>query len=206
MPRVLILIALLIAFAAPARAADLEVPQSYAECKADARYTKKTNLKCVFAVPIDKSNNAQTADYLACQRAKPNWQFLQKYNCEFADYDDKSKPRFARCINEAFPTYFPPFHDDCRHVYYNTDYEFPKTLKECMATDDHMEDVTPELKQICYVDVSFAPVTPGEVFRREEAQAFVEKCQIAGGEAEVVDRTYPECTLVFVEKDADKKD
>lgn len=189
-------------YAAPAPAAEPNaVPTNYAECKKDAPYTEKTGLRCTYAVPLDKSNSEKTKDYFACQSAKPNWQFLKTFKCEFADYDDLSKPRFARCIRDKMPTVFPPkFDDDCRHLFYNPDYAYPKSLEECMAQDDHKEDVTLELKQICYIKLSYKPETANETFDADDASKIIEKCQLAGGEAEVVDKKYPECRLIFVEK------
>jgi len=184
-----------------AYAEETAVPKSYAECKKSAPYTEKTDLKCTYLVPIDKSNNQQTKDYFACQSAKPNWEFLRnKYQCEFADYDDKSAPRFARCMRDKSPPSFPKFTDDCRIFYYNPEYVFPATLESCMAKEDRHEDMTYELKQICMIKLSYAPETPGEVYDGDEANTIIEKCQLAGGQAELVDMKYPECRLVYVEK------
>lgn len=201
----LVLMMLLTASPAPAEEAakapfGLTAPKNYAECKKDARYTEKTGLKCVYTVPLEKSNGDQTKDYFACQAAKPNWAFIHSFKCEYADWDNKERPRFPRCLRDRMPPVFPPFHDDCRLLYFNSDYVFPKNLKECLAADDHTEDVTLELKQLCFVNISFVPETTGEVFRAEEAHKFVEKCQLAGGTADVVDKKYPECTLSFTEK------
>lgn len=186
--------------AKPAPAPEITVPKSYAECQKDARYTEKTGLKCVYTVPLEKSNSDQTRDYFACQQAKPNWEFTKTFKCEYADWDDKERPRFARCMRDRLPVVFPPFRDDCRLLYFNHDYKFPKNLKECLASDDHTEDATLELKQVCFVNITYAPETSGEVFNAEEAHKFVEKCQIAGGTAGVVDKKYPECSLGFKEE------
>ena len=177
------------------------VPTSYAECKKDAPYTEKSDLRCTYTVPLEKSNSDKTQDYFACQSAKPNWQFLKSFKCEFADYDDLSKPRFPRCLRDKMPTVFPPkFTDDCRHLFYNPDYTYPKSLEDCMALEDRREDVTLELKQICYLKLSYKPETENEVFDADEVNKIIEKCQLAGGQAEVVDEKYPECRLIFVEK------
>lgn len=190
---------LLAGFTLPAVAEEISIPSSYAECEAGKMYTRKTKLLCTYLVPESKLNGTLTKDYLTCQRSKPNYQYLQSYDCKYIDAENLDAPRFVSCARDRMPTQYPGFDDDCRLFYYNPGYAFPESLKECLAREDRIEDVTYELKQICRIAVSYAPKTKSEHYDKGEANGIVEKCQLAGGEAHVEDG-HPVCVLTFTEE------
>ena len=200
MSRALLLFMLLLVVPNAAFSAD-SVPTSYAECKADAPYTKKTELECVYLVPEDKDNGQKTKDYFACQLSKPNYRYLKTYDCSFATKTPDDVIKVAQCTRDKLHPALPGFTDDCRLFFYNTAYVFPASFKDCMAKEDHKEDVTDELKKICNLTVTYVPETGKEYFDAKEADAFIEKCQIAGGEAKTSGKPfyYQTCTMSYDE-------
>lgn len=178
-----------------------QIPASYAECDAANSYTVKNALLCTYFVPENKKEPGKIKDYLACQRSKPNHQYLQTYDCKYTFPDDMDGPAFVSCEREHMPTQYPGFNDDCRLFFYNPDYVFPKSFEECMKREEHKEDVTyTALEKICRITVSYAPETGKEHYDKEAANRLIEKCQIAGGKAHVVDNRHPVCILDFIEK------
>ena len=186
--------------ATPAWATEDAVPHDYASCKADNAYTAKDGLLCTYLVPENKTDPDKIKYYLACQRSKPNHQYLKSYDCKYKFPDDMSGPAFVSCERESMPTQYPGFDDDCRLFFYNPAYVFPKSLEECLKREEHKEDVTYMLEKICRITVSYAPKTGKEYYDKEAANRLVEKCQLAGGKAHVEDKRHPVCILEFTEK------
>lgn len=200
MLRFLTITALCLVFCATAQAAETAIPHDYASCMAGDAYTSKNGLLCTYYVPENKTEPDKIKDYLACQRSKPNHQYLQSYACAYEFPENMSGPSYVSCAREHMPTQYPGFDDDCRLFFYNPDYVFPKTFEECMKRDEHKEDVTyAALEKICRIEVSYAPKTGKEHYDRKTANEIVDKCQIAGGKARVEDKRHPVCVLDFVE-------
>lgn len=175
-------------------------PETYAACKKDAPYTTLTEQKCVYLVPEDQKNEKATTDYLACRFNNPHYEYLKKFDCKYVASEDLTRMTELRCTRKRMPVVRPPFEGDCKFTFYNPDYAFPVDFKECMAKEDHKEDVTPELKKICTLTVTYNPAVAGDFFfDEEEANKIVEKCQIAGGQAQVIAKVFPECTQTFIE-------
>lgn len=187
--------------ALPAIAADkLAQPENYAACNKDAPYTTLTEQKCIYLVPEDKKNEQATKDYLACRFNNPHYEYLKKFDCKYQASEDLTRMTELRCKRSRMPDVLPPFEGDCKFTFYNPDYTFPADFKACMAKEDHKEDVTPELKKICTLTITYNPAVAGDFFfDDEEANRMVEKCQIAGGQAQVVAKAFPECTQTFIE-------
>lgn len=196
-----ITIALLIFCALPAFADEAPAqPDNYAGCKKDAPYTTVTGQKCVYLVPEDKKNGQATKDYLACRFNNPHYEYLKKFDCSYVASEDLTRMTELRCTRKHMPIARPPFEGDCKFTFYNPDYAFPSDFKECMAKEDHKEDVTPELKKICTLTITYNPAVAGDFFfDDEEANRMIEKCQIAGGQAKVIADAFPECTQTFYE-------
>ena len=179
----------------------LAQPDNYAACKKDAPYKTLTEQKCVYLVPEDKKNEKATADYLACRFNNPHYEYLKKFDCKYVPSEDLTRMTELRCTRKHMPISRPTFEGDCKFTFYNPDYVFPADFKQCMAKEDHKEDVTPELRKICSLTITFNPEVAGDFFfDEEEANKIVEKCQIAGGQAKVIVRVFPECTQTFTER------
>lgn len=175
-------------------------PDSYAACRKGAPYTTFTEQKCVYLVPEDKKNGQATKDYLACRFNNPHYEYLKKFDCSYVASEDLTRMTELRCTRKRMPIARPPFEGDCKFTFYNPDYAFPADFKECMAKEDHKEDVTPELKKICILTITYNPALAGDFFfDDDEANRIIEKCQIAGGQAKVIADEFPECTQTFYE-------
>ncbi len=179
---------------------ETSLPASYATCKKGAPYTTVTEQKCTYIVPEDKGNGDATKDYLACRQNGPHYEYLKKFTCKYEASEDLTRMTQLRCKREHMPDVLPPFEYDCKYTFYNPDYAFPRNYKECMAKEDHKEDVTPELLKVCTLTITYSPEVVGEFFfDDEEANKLVEKCQIAGGQAKVIAGAFPECTQSFIQ-------
>lgn len=175
-------------------------PESYAACKKGAPYTTLTEQKCVYLVPEDQKNEKATSDYLACRLNHPHYEYLKKFDCKYVPSEDLTRMTELRCTRKHMPVARPPFEGDCKFTFYNPDYAFPTNFQECMAKEDHQEDVTPELKKICTLTITYNPTVAGDFFFNEdEVNKIVEKCQIAGGQAKVIANVFPECIQTFFE-------
>lgn len=177
-----------------------KLPDSYAACKKGAPYTTITEQKCIYIVPEDKNNGDATKDYLACRMTSPHYEFLKKFTCKYEPSEDLTRMTALRCKREHMPDVLPPFEYECKFTFYNPDYVFPLNYHDCMAKEDHKEDVTPELKKICTLTTTYNPAVAGEFFfDDDEANKIIEKCQIAGGQARVIEGAFPECVQIFTE-------
>lgn len=192
---------LLLIIALPAFAQDIPAqPDTYTACKKDAPYTTVTEQKCVYLVPEDKKNGQPTKDYLACRFSHPHYEYLKKFDCKYIPSEDLTRMTELRCTRKRMPDILPPFEGECKLTFYNPDYVFPADFKECMAKEDHKEDVTPELEKICTLTITYNPAVAGDdFFDDDEANWMIEKCQIAGGQAKVIADAFPECTQTFYE-------
>ncbi|HYD17971.1 MAG TPA: hypothetical protein VEF76_05800 [Patescibacteria group bacterium] len=197
---ILLISLLAVAAAFPAQGEGLAMPQSYADCKKGAPYTTVTELKCIFNIAENRHNGPETRDFLACHFTNPNYEYLKKFDCKYVPSDDLTKLSELECTRKRMPVQRPRLQHDCRSTFYNPGYEWPTTYDACMKREDRVEDVTTELKKTCTLTITYSPEIAGDfMFDDDEANALVEKCQLAGGRGQVIAGSFPACSLTLIE-------